>query len=949
MLQKFPEVQQSILDYDQEHYAPIERNGEKRVQRNVNRRPHVLWKLLVRIVKESKVAKAFLIIDALDECDELSQQELISLFSDATWGDRCIQILFSSRPNEEFGGKFSYHSSRRSAHFRRMKIEDYEDEVIKDLDAYVDGELSRLGHDKVLTQAEQDRIRKKIAKERAAVFLPVALLFREIEQNKTRSIAEILEEIPRDLRSLYIRLIEKLPETHCRLDELLRLLVYAFTPVTLSDIVFDIMSAQSLQMATLPCIVSENDSLLARVRHDLRHLTTITRISDRDVVSFVHVSAKQFLVERSEECTDSSSTLPTPWQSHRAIAIACLRVIIMNANVPYPSPFTSARTKEERSSELKRRALLNYALRYWFKHLKKAFNLRTSNQKSDQTLVDLVEELAELWNHASPEFRWTLSHRSGIEGVAGRNMSLIEIFSGMGLEDPLKDHISRSPRQYRRVTPIISNALRLAIQGGHESTFDILIDHFHITSLDEDVYTGLMSDVAWSRNFRLMRKALKLRRSKLYELVAAVSVAFSTGERATLDELTKTREVFNMRDHSGRTALHLVFIQMFKNTSPAQAVSVMEALGQALFYVSHGVDINARDGFGLTALHYACWCSDACEDVIIKGLIKHGADPFVTSNGGLTPLHFAVRFSNRMKPIHTLLQATSNVQLETKSKGGNTPLHWAVRRRPFLLDESSFPRDEIARGMWDTDGSGILGLLAFLIRNGADPYVPNRKGTTPLQWAADTDRVSMLQELYEKLDGVQNHALIFSVDKSTLTPQRPARKYLKWLKDNCLDEYHELDRPQTDSGNRFTDNVDRAESRPERLWLNERASSDWPLNRFEGHSSGRVEEREDKDGDQQSRSGDEESSYYVTCPDTQGSDNATDDMGNSESQLMVDELGTDLGREGNLEAQEHPSLRRRIHMSFSSILSRSRLRAGSATGSRTGSRSGSHTRPRTRS
>jgi ankyrin repeat protein len=160
---------------------------------------------------------------------------------------------------------------------------------------------------------------------------------------------------------------------------------------------------------------------------------------------------------------------------------------------------------------------------------------------------------------------------------------------------------------------------------------------------------------------------------------------------------------------------------------PAADASVADAAmrrdgARVKLLLKQGADVNAAQGDGMTALHWAATHGDAEQ---ARMLISAGARvDAMTRNGNYTPLHLAARTGNAAV-VKALLESGANVNAKTTS-GGATALHFAA-------------------------GQGSVDVIGALLDKGA--LVDARDGAwneTPLMWAAAYNRVDALQALIKR-------------------------------------------------------------------------------------------------------------------------------------------------------------------------------------------------------
>ena len=139
-----------------------------------------------------------------------------------------------------------------------------------------------------------------------------------------------------------------------------------------------------------------------------------------------------------------------------------------------------------------------------------------------------------------------------------------------------------------------------------------------------------------------------------------------------------------------------------------------------------GADVNASEGDGMTALH---WAAEAGHVDIAEILIQGGANvDAATRLGDYTPLHLAGRQGNASF-VHVLLEAGADVNATTTA-GGSTALHFAagpgsVEAVTALLQHGARVSErESSRGqtpLMFAAAKGRSGVIRALLAHGADP------------------------------------------------------------------------------------------------------------------------------------------------------------------------------------------------------------------------------------
>lgn len=209
------------------------------------------------------------------------------------------------------------------------------------------------------------------------------------------------------------------------------------------------------------------------------------------------------------------------------------------------------------------------------------------------------------------------------------------------------------------------------------------------------------------------------------------------------DTLEIVHSEINARDEEGNTPLHkAIMVGNFdevrklvqagadinvpndRGNTPLHVAVGIFSLEIAKYLIKNGANVNAANKQGITPLHVA---ADAVLTFGITGmlyrheshfdmvklLVESGADVNVKDDDGETPLHYACACEN-LEVVKYLVE--NGAKLNEQDHLGNTPLHYAVAAD---LCEGVKPEE-------------IKGVIEFLLKRGADPYVKNKEGKSPM-------------------------------------------------------------------------------------------------------------------------------------------------------------------------------------------------------------------------
>ena len=188
--------------------------------------------------------------------------------------------------------------------------------------------------------------------------------------------------------------------------------------------------------------------------------------------------------------------------------------------------------------------------------------------------------------------------------------------------------------------------------------------------------------------------------------------------------------------------LTLIFWGSAPPDSPVADAAMQGETEQVRVLLRDGADVNAAQGDGMTALH---WAAERGDRELADMLLYAGAHlESVTRLGGYTPLHLASR-SGRSSVVEALTAAGANADAKTTT-GGVTALHFAAAAATptsisVLIDHGAdVDAREDAWGqtpLMFAAAAGRVGAVKVLLRQGANTAITARVMNMEARDAAD--------------------------------------------------------------------------------------------------------------------------------------------------------------------------------------------------------------------
>ncbi|KAN0086995.1 vegetative incompatibility protein HET-E-1 [Elaphomyces granulatus] len=195
---------------------------------------YCLSEVFRQMVQDPKLTAAYLVVDALDECEEGLSQLLDLILWTVSAQSSCIKWIVSSRNRYDIEQCLGIDDSHT-----RLSLELNADHISQAVDVYVDHKVSQLvslQNDKTL----QKKVRDQMHQKSDGTFLWVALVIKELRQVLGVDMLEVLENMPSGLTLVYDRMMKHIqqlqPQYSRRCLRVLSAATLAYQPLHLREI-----------------------------------------------------------------------------------------------------------------------------------------------------------------------------------------------------------------------------------------------------------------------------------------------------------------------------------------------------------------------------------------------------------------------------------------------------------------------------------------------------------------------------------------------------------------------------------------------------------------------------------------------------------------------------------------------------------------------------------------
>ncbi|KAA8572307.1 hypothetical protein EYC84_002933 [Monilinia fructicola] len=605
------------------HAMPAFRENKTHLSKNLE----VLWKIVQDIAMDPDCGKIVFLIDALDECEYESQENLITKLKE--FEKLHIQLI-----NDVPG--------------IRLQGENYSKEIRLEIDRVIKARVNKL--DGVIASARaRDLLLEGLSKIENRTYLWLHLIFESIKFNPridVQVVKDLLRTLPKTIEEAYEAILKRSDEPS-KAMRLLHIIVGATRPLSLKEIGIalyiteDIHRYQDLE-------IQEDEQFKIVIRHLCGLFVSVVD----GKVFLIHQTAKEYLIGSSNKTTSMSGSWKNslePKVSNLILTECCLWYLSFEDFEKLSPP--------ERMSEINQYCaenhFLDYSAKNWSTHFREAesmdlykLGLITCDVSSTRFLLwfSIYWRLDNSYFHGPPEWKNDLFPIAylGIDSLMPILLESIDIDArDSGLRTPLLWSVERGGRY--------GNALQAASCGGNETIVKLLLEAKADVNAQDDGYDNAFQMASYAEYKEIVKLLLEAKADVNINCGAysnALQSASYKGNEEIVKLLLEAKADVNAQGGEYGNAL--------------QAASYRGDEEIVKLLLEAKADVNAQGGEYGNALYIA---SNKGYETIVKLLLEAKAD--VNAQSGKYSNTLQAASCNRDKAIvKLLLEAKANVNAQ---------------------------------------------------------------------------------------------------------------------------------------------------------------------------------------------------------------------------------------------------------------------------------------------
>ena len=602
-----------------------------------------LRNIFLAILLDPKASSMFILIDALDECENDSKMEIAEMFCELFkegLEKQSVKVLITHRP--EYATNWPLKDTRLQL---RIDLGTINADLKKYIVVKVEEFMTKIKDLKPKPGTENE-IRKSLIGKAGGTFLWISLVLDFMSNSKSLGqLRQKLSKLPPDLEAVYERILQQIDQDERETAAfILHIVCIARRPLTVRELA----AAYLLGPGNYEQTAAPTYDDLSECESEYKCCGAFLQLDEEtQVISLVHQSAKDFLQDSLalEQPLHQHYAFfyPHPSKTNLLMFQICWRYLSMKEfkdgnMIVIRAPDNRLVLQDLSKKSLQAFSFLQYASKEWEEHAIAAQSALVAQNGFERISLDQLPTLRDVWLLRAAEegqeavVRLLLEHKADAKAkMYGRTALQVASVNGHGAVVRLL--LEHGADVTAAVGLHKSTALHLAAEGGHEEVVQQLLEHGADVNAVEDKVVG--------------GTALHLAAKGGHEEVVRLLLEHGSDLKAE-------------NRYGRRTALHLA------------ARGGHEEVVRLL--LEHGADVKTRDGYGGTALHLA---AESGQEEVVRLLLEHGVDIKEKDELGGTPLHWAAK-GGRVEMVRLLLEEHKADVNAEEMYGGGTSLHQAA-------------------------------------------------------------------------------------------------------------------------------------------------------------------------------------------------------------------------------------------------------------------------------
>ncbi|KAI4257784.1 MAG: hypothetical protein LQ352_001499 [Teloschistes flavicans] len=700
----------------------------------------------------SEVERVFLVVDALDECDDAdgTRDALVPNLCTAV-PNACI--LVTSRP----------YVNLQSSEFSRVEIRasDY------DIRRYLRNQILHQPRLKRHTQADPSLlplIDDTIVRKSDGMFLLARLHVGALATKNTRkALRSALHILPTELSTTYDDAVQRINDQNnedaALAKNVLMWVSFAPNPLTVKELQHAIGAMALTDEPDLEDDDLPDSDIIIAVCAGL-----VVADKESHLVRLVHYTIQQYF--------DSNPVIPLPI-AQRTMAETCLKYLSLGAFRRGP-----CRDNATLGDQFERYPFLRYAALNWGIHTQGETEVvcrdrileflsqreLRSNALQASSVTAYSTTIAMVWK------RWSDDYPKGRSGLT--------MAATFGLTN-IVERLVETAEDIDAGDNESVTALMCAADAGRTSTLEVLLDAgANIDKADVSGRTALVAAASNGRNEALkflLGKGARVDAETVYKRTSLHHAVWQ-GHQSTATLLLNNganakagNDLLQEAVNGGHTAMIELISDLTGDTQNGDGITSSllnrvhynrPSIANLEVLIKKGANLTQMGSRGYTPIHLA---SQKGHLDAVRLFLDQGVSPDIRDQAGHTPLHLAT-FRGSSETVELLLDRGANILAQNHA--GETVLHTCLRYLPnenvvsLLLERGlkvDIPNAHGQTPLHQAARKGYIVIVKLLIDHGADASLETHGGWTPLEEAAASAAKDVVEMLREHTSASQSH------------------------------------------------------------------------------------------------------------------------------------------------------------------------------------------------